>query len=72
MAGATLKRINLMLEEGKIELLRREFGARNNSEAVRMAIDRELAVRRIQGALRGLRQRGTLEDAFHRAPAKRT
>jgi len=43
---------------------------RSNSELVRSLIDRELAVRGIQSALRALRERGTLEDVFNRAQAK--
>ncbi len=66
-----LTRVNLMLQKGKVNRLRREFGARSNSQAVRIAIDRELAVTGIQEALRGLRALGTLKDVFNRAPTMR-
>lgn len=67
MAGMLLKRTNLLLEMPKVRQLRRRLRARSNSEAVRMAIDRELATAGIQDALRGLRARGTLQDVFGRA-----
>jgi len=43
VAKPVLKRQNLIVDEGKIRRLRRELGARSNSEAVRIAVDRELA-----------------------------
>lgn len=66
MGKVVLKRTNLLLEEGKVSELRRRLRARSNSEAVRMAIDRELAAKEALAALRSLRERGTLEDVFHR------
>ncbi len=72
MATARLERMNLILERNKIQELKRAYGTRNNSEAVRTAIDQQLAIKGIQAALRGLRELGTLEDAFNRAPARRT
>jgi hypothetical protein len=72
MGTVRLERINLILERNKLTELRRAYGARNNSEAVRVAIDQQLAIKGIQAALRGLRELGTLEDVFHRAPARRT
>jgi hypothetical protein len=72
VVGRTVfERVNLIVERGKMNRLRRELRARSNSEAVRMAIDRELAITGIQDALRGLRERGTLEDVFRRAPSRR-
>ncbi len=70
MPKATLKRVNLMLEEGKLRRLRRQNRARSNSEAVRMAIDRELAITGIQNALRSLQRIGGVEDVFNRAPVR--
>jgi len=66
MSVVTLKRTNLLLEHKKVKRLRRELRARSNSEAVRMAVDRELAAREALAALRRLQERGTLEDVFHR------
>ena len=71
MRGAVLKRHNLMVEIDKVRRLRRQLKARSNSEAVRMAIERELAITGIQEALRALRERGTLEDVFHRVRTSR-
>ena len=71
MGGARLERINLLLERDKLLELKRVTGARNNSEAARRAIDQQLALKGIKAALRGLRELGTLEDVFHRAPARR-
>jgi Arc/MetJ family transcription regulator len=66
MGSVVLKRTNLLLEEGKVNELRRRLRARSNSEAVRIAIDRELAAKEALAALRSLRERGTLKDVFHR------
>ncbi len=66
MARVALKRKNFMVEEAKVRRLRRALGARSESEALRILIDQELAVRGIQKALRGLRERGTLVDVFKR------
>jgi hypothetical protein len=66
MGSVVLKRTNLLLEEGKVDELRRRLRARSNSEAVRIAIDRELAAKEALAALRSLRERGTLKDVFHR------
>jgi len=66
MGSVVLKRTNLLLEEGKVNKLRRRLRARSNSEAVRIAIDRELAAKEALAALRSLRERGTLKDVFHR------
>ena len=62
-----LTRTNLLLETGKIRLLRKVLASSSNSEAVRRAIDERLAVEtgiRALGRLRGL---GGLEDVFRRA-----
>ncbi len=66
MGATVLKRLNLVLEERKVNELRRRLRARSKSEAVRMAIDRELAAKDALAALRRLRKRGTLEDFFGR------
>jgi hypothetical protein len=58
-----------MVDEGKIRRLRRALGARSNSEAVRIAVDRELAITLGLNALQQLTERGTLEDVFNRASA---
>jgi len=71
VARAALKRQNLMVDGGKVRRLRRALGARSNSEAVRIAIDRELAITLGLNALGRLTERGTLEDVFHRASAGR-
>ena len=47
-------------------------GDDDDLKAVRTAIDQQLALKGIQAALRGLRELGTLEDVFNRAPARRT
>jgi len=72
MGTVRLERMNLILERNKLTELKRAYGARNNSEAVRAAIDQQLAIKGIQAALGGLRELGTLEDVFNRAPARRT
>jgi len=72
MGKTALERMNLILERNKVRDLKRAYGSRNNSEAVRNAIDQELAIKGIQTALRRLRERGTLEDVFNRAPSRRT
>ena len=66
VARAVLKRQNLMVDEGKLRQLRRALGARSNSEAVRIAVDRELATTLGLNALQKLSERGTLEDVFKR------
>ncbi len=71
MRGVVLKRQNLMVESDKVRRLRRQLKARSNSEAVRMAIDRELATEMGLNALKKLRTLGTLVDAFTRATTKR-
>ena len=71
MKPASVKRVNLLLEERKVRKLRRELRARSNSEAVRMAIDRELAAKEALNALRRLSERGTLEDVFDRLRPER-
>lgn len=71
MSRAALTRTNLLLETGKIRRLREALRSRSNSEAVRLVIDERLAVEAGLRALRRLRKRGGLEDAFKRAPAKK-
>jgi hypothetical protein len=66
VARAVVKRQNLMVDEGKVRRLRRGLGARSNSEAVRIAVDRELAATLGLNALQKLTERGTLEDVFKR------
>src|SRR5262249_10995985 len=68
VARAVLKRQNLMVDEGKLCRLRRALSAGGKSEAVRIAVDRELA---ITLALQELTERGTWEDVFNRASAGR-
>ena len=69
VARAVVKRQNLMVDEGKVRRLRRALGARSNSEAVRIAVDRELAATLGLNALQKLTERGTLEDVFNRGSA---
>jgi hypothetical protein len=71
LATVVLKRQNFMVDEGKVRRLRRALGARSNSEAVRIAVDRELAATLGVNALQKLTERGTLEDVFNRASAGR-
>ena len=71
MGAIALKRLNLVLEEGKVEELQRRLRARSRSEAVRMAIDRELATSMGLNALKKLRDLRAIEDVFNRAPSKR-
>ena len=66
-----LKRHNLTVDEAKVRRLRRALGARSDTEAVRIAVDRELATTLGLNALQKLTKRGTLEDAFNRASAGR-
>ena len=67
MAGMPLKRTNLLLETTKLRKLRRRLGARSNSEAVRLAIDRQLALQEGLAALRQLSERRTIADVFLRS-----
>ena len=71
MRGTVLKRHNLIVEIDKVRRLRRQLKARSNSEAVRMAIDRELATSMGLNALKRLRDLRAIEDVFDRAPSKR-
>lgn len=71
MSNASVKRVNLLLEERKVRRLRRELRAHSNSEAVRMAIDRELATSMGLNALKRLRDLRAIEDVFNRTPSKR-
>ena len=71
MRGTVLKRHNLIVEIDKVHRLRRQLKARSNSEAVRMAIDRELATSMGLNALKRLRDLRAIEDVFNRAPSKR-
>lgn len=71
MARASFKRVNLLLEERKVWKLRRELRARSNSEAVRIAIDRELATSMGLHALKRLRDLRAIDDVFRRASSKR-
>ncbi len=67
MGATVLKRLNLVLEERKVNELRRRLRARSKSEAVRIAIERELAADTGLAALRELSRRASLEDVFHRS-----
>ncbi len=57
MSRTVLKRTNLLLETKQLNQLRRKLRARSNSEAVRTAIDHELAAEVALGALGRLRER---------------
>lgn len=71
MRERALTRTNLLLESGKIRLLRKALRSRSNSEAVRRAIDERLAAETGLGALRELRKLGGPDDVFRRARSKR-
>ena len=71
VARVGLKRQNLMVDEVKVRQLRRALGARSDSEAVRIAVDRELATALGLNALQKLTERGTLEDVFHWAAGRK-
>ena len=71
VARTALKRQNFMVEPDKVRQLRRVLRARSDSEAVRLAIERQLAVKEALAALRRLRDRGTLEDVFGRLRSDR-
>lgn len=70
MEKVTLKRKNLMVEPDKVRRLRRQLRARSESEAVRIAIDRELATSMGLNALKRLRDLRAIDDVFNRAPSK--
>lgn len=70
MEKVILKRKNLMVEPDKVRRLRRQLGARSESEAVRIAIDRELATSMGLNALKRLRDLRAIDDVFNRAPSK--
>ena len=71
MARTALKRQNFMVEPDKVRQLRRVLRVRSDSEAVRLAIERQLAAKEALAALRRLRDRGTLEDVFGRLRSDR-
>ena len=60
-----------MVEPDKVRQLRRVLRVRSDSEAVRLAIERQLAAKEALAALRRLRDRGTLEDVFGRLRSDR-
>jgi hypothetical protein len=61
-----MKRKSRMVDEGKARRSQRTLGARSDSEAVLIAVDRELATTIGLNALQKLTKRGTLEDVFKR------
>ena len=65
-----IRRTNLLLDLGKVRLLRKTLRLRSNSEAVRRTIDERLAVEAGLSALRDLRKLGGLDDIFGRPSAK--
>lgn len=70
MSRVQLTRTNLLLETEKLRRLRKVLRARSNSEAVRQAIDEQLAIKAGIRAVRKLRELGGLEDVFGRAPKR--
>jgi len=73
MVGTALRKLtrkNLMVEDDKVKRLQRILGAGTESEAVRMAIDRELCTQQVLRAFRRLRARRTLRDPYRRAEPK--
>jgi len=61
-----LTRKNLIVNDSKVKQLRKTLGVRTESEAVRIAVDRALHARQAIEAFRRLRERGTIEDVYHR------
>ena len=62
-----LKRKNVMLEKSKLKRLVRKLDARGESEAIRTVIDDALFAQEVMASVREMRNRGTLQDAFHRS-----
>lgn len=62
MSSTKIARKNLMLEEKKLQALRKILGSPSESEAVREAIDRILAGEEIIAAFQRVRKRGTWAD----------
>lgn len=71
MRTTPLTRINLLLDIGKVQRLRKALRSRSNSEAVRRVIDERLIVEKGFQVLRGVRKFGGPEDVFGRARAKK-
>jgi len=70
MSETVLTRTNLLLETGKVRLLRKALRSRSNSEAVRRAIEERLNVEAGLQALRSLRTSRGLDDTFGRIRAR--
>jgi hypothetical protein len=70
MTKAVLTRTNLLLETGRVRLLRKALQSKSNSEAVRRVINERLAAEAGLQALRDLRRLGGPEDVFGRAARK--
>jgi len=64
-----MRRKNLIMEGDKLRALANRLHV-SESEAARRAVDLVLAGEEAAEALRGLRARGTLKDAYHRAPRR--
>ncbi len=66
---ARLTRKNLMVDDEKVKELARRRGT-SESEAVRVAIERELAAEELMTAMRQLQESGGVRDVFNKVPAR--
>ncbi len=62
-----LTRKNLVLDDAKVKELAERLGT-SESEAVRKAVERELAVAELEAAFRQLHASGGIRDVFHKVP----
>jgi hypothetical protein len=65
-----LVRKNVLLEEGKVQKLMRQLKAKDESEAIRAAIEDRLFADEVMKHVQQLRRRGTVRDAYKRAVGK--
>ena len=65
-----LVRKNVLLEEDKVQRLRKTLNVRDESEAIRAVIDDRLFADEVMTHVRQLRRRGTAQDAYKRATRK--
>jgi len=65
-----LVRKNILLDESKVQKLVRKLKAKDESEAIRAAIDDRLFADEVMEHVRQLRRRGTVRDAYKRAAGK--
>jgi hypothetical protein len=65
-----LIRKNVLLEEGKVQKLMRQLKAKDESAAIRAAIEDRLFADEVMKHVQQLRRRGTVRDAYKRAVGK--